>query len=115
MTTATRTDLKQQVLAILQRHVGRNNPIKAAELCVMFGYSPKNTYVVREPIAELIREGYPICAALASPEGYFMAETYQEVNEYAESLRERGIKDILRRRDVRRAAQRYFTGAMKLL
>lgn len=117
MTTDIRTelDLKQSILKVLERHVGRNNPIKASTLATMFGYSTKNTWAIRQPIGELIKDGYPILSALTPPEGYFMASSFAEVNEHCESLKHRGIEVIIRRRDVKLAAQRYFTGQSKLL
>lgn len=118
MAVDTQINLKQEVLRVLERHVGRENPIKANELSRMFGYSKTNTWVIRDAIHELViddKNPCPICAAQSRPEGYFIAETYQEVNDYAQTLKDRGIADIIRRRDVRRAAQRYFEGTVKLL
>ncbi len=53
-------------------------------------------------ILELIVEGKPI-ASISS--GYFMAETPDEVKEYAKSLRDRAKMNFIRRRDFLRAAR----------
>ncbi len=99
-------------MAVLDYHVGRMNAITAVEIGVKIGLgSLKNTWVLREAIAVLIKEGNPICATTKSPEGYFLGETWDEVNECAQGLRDRGIKIILRRRDLLRAANTYFNGA----
>lgn len=113
--TTTDLDIKLEILKVLERHQGRRNAIKASELAEMFGLSKTNTYAVRALITELIRKGYPICSATQRPEGYFLPETYQEVNDYCQTLKDRGIADIIRRRDVKLAAQRYFTGQPRLI
>lgn len=115
MTTCTELDLKQSILEVLERHVGRNNPIKASRLAEMLDCPKTNTWVIREAIGDLIKQGSPILATTQPPEGYFLANTYQEVSDYCDSLKDRGIKIIIRRRDVKVAAQRYFTGQSKLL
>lgn len=115
MTLSVKSDLKAEILKVMESHVGRNNPIKANELASMFGLSTKNTFPVRQIISDLIKDGFPILSSVSNPEGYFIAQSYAEVNEYCESLRHRGIEVIIRRRDVKRALQHYFEGTVKLL
>jgi len=116
MVTAVRStiDLKHSILSILSNHVGRNNPIKAVRLAEMLDCSKTNTFAIRDAIAELIREGHPIISSTSQPEGYYLANTYQEVSDYCQSLKDRGIKIIIRRRDVKRAALHYFNGQRRL-
>jgi len=112
ISTKSETDLKAAILGVLEHHVGRANPITAVDIGVAVGFGQlKNTWVIREAIAVLIKEGNPICATTKSPEGYFLGETWIEINECAQGLRDRGIKIILRRRDLLRAANTYFNGA----
>ena len=106
-------NLKASVLAILENHKGHDNPIKCMAIAKECGL--RDDRAIQEVIEELIRDGYPIAASCRKPLGMFFAQTYQEINEYKESLRKRGVKDILRARDVKRAAQRYFTGAIKMM
>ena len=116
MVTAVRPefDLKKSILSILERHVGRNNPVKAVELAEMLDCSKTNTFEIRDTIADLIKDGYPILSKTSPPEGYFIASSYQEVNECCQSLRDRGIKIIIRRRDLIRAAHNHFESAVKV-
>ena len=108
MVINTQTDLKAEIRAILQYHVGRENAITAGTIGERLGLGKlKNTYPVREAIAELIKSGYPVCS---DDKGFWQADTWQEVISCAEGLRDRGIKVIIRRRDLLRAAENYFNG-----
>ena len=60
---------------------------------------------VRRIIRELIKE-YPIASSVKPPYGYFLAQNRQEVENYAQSLRDRLIEDAKRRRDFIRASHK---------
>ena len=112
MTTIAQVDLKQEILRVLERHVGRENPITAVELGERLGMGKlKNTYVLREAIAELIKADNPICS---DDKGYWKGESWLEVNQCADGLKDRAIKIILRRRDLLRAANNQFNKAERV-
>ena len=102
-------ELKVRVKTILLRHEGEASAIPGRELAAMFNL--RNDRQVRLAIRELITDGLPIAANTESPAGYFIVATRQEANRYAGSIRNRLIKDAIRRRDFRRAADQYLTPA----
>jgi len=55
-------------------------------------------------IRDLIEEGYPIASSTGKLPGFFIADTPEEVKDYAQSLRDRLIEDARRRRDFIRAS-----------
>jgi len=57
-------------------------------------------------IRDLIKEGHPIASSTSHPVGYYIAETREEVETYARSIRRRLIEDALRRRDFIRASRK---------
>ena len=102
------SDLKVQLKSILLRHEGEAQAITGGKLAIIVGVDYRR---VRLAILELIREGLPIAANTEVPAGYFIVATRQEAERYAGSVRSRLIKDALRRRDFRRAADQYLTPA----
>jgi len=102
-------DLKAQLKSILLRHEGQAPAITGRELAKMFGL--KDDRRVRLAIRDLIKDGLPVAANTESPAGYFVVNTRQEADRYAQSIRNRLIKDAIRRRDFRRAADQYLTPA----
>jgi hypothetical protein len=112
-----RLELKGELRLILLQHQNRGRAITGKELARMFGY--RDDRQIRLAIRELIRDGLPIAAATESrengrmrlPAGYFLATTWEEANEYADSIKGRLIEDALRRRDFRRGAVLYLKKA----
>ena len=102
-------DLKVELKRILLRHEGEDKAIIGRELAKMFGL--KDDRRVRLAIRDLIKDGLPIAANTESLAGYFVVNTRQEADRYAQSIRNRLIKDAIRRRDFRRAADQYLTPA----
>ena len=96
-------DLENSVLQILNSHRGRHNPIPGRVIAsLLWETSDRN---IRVAIRNLIRSGHAIASATESPAGYYMAETWEEVNQYAQALRNRLIEDAKRRRDFLRATK----------
>jgi len=102
-------DIQREVLKILEYHQGRENAIKGQVIASRLGH--KNDRAVRLAIRELIASGVPVASSVQEPQGFFIAETYQEALDYMRSLRERLISDAVRRRDFKVGAYRYFEGA----
>jgi len=98
---------KQQLRNILLRHEGRGQAIKANELAFLVQCEERKVrLIIRELIMEL-----PIASSTEPPAGYFLANTHQEVRQYAESIKGRLIEDAIRRRDFIRSAGFYLTPA----
>ena len=102
-------DFKLELKAILLRHEGEARAIPGRELAAMFNL--RDDRRVRLAIRELIADGLPVAANTEKPAGYFIVATRQEAERYAGSIRNRLIKDAIRRRDFRRAADLYLTPA----
>ncbi|MFA5379845.1 MAG: hypothetical protein WC455_29065 [Dehalococcoidia bacterium] len=101
--------VKARLKEIIERHRGRRLAITAKDLAVFLGENERH---VRLMIRELIAEDVPIASATDSPAGYFIAVTYQEVEDYRLSLKSRLIEDALRMRDVRRGFRRRAEAAV---
>ena len=104
-------ELKSRVKTILLRHEGEARAIPGRELAAMFNLRDERS--VRLAIRELIADGLPVAANTEAPAGYFIVATRQEAERYAGSIRNRLIKDAIRRRDFRRAADQYLTPAIQ--
>ena len=85
---------KEYVLIQIKTH----QPIKSSNI----GIPERRARLI---IRELIEDGYPIASSVKPPYGYFIAQTREEVREYADGLKARGIEDIIRRRDFLRASR----------
>ncbi len=109
MVTRDRAESKAQLKVILMAHEGEARAITGRQLAG--GLGQKDDRRVRLIIRELIAEGLPIAANTQTPPGYFVVTTRQEAEQYASSIRRRLIKDALRRRDFRRAADQHLTPA----
>jgi len=113
MTTITQsTDLKAAILDVLKEHHGDGNCITAVDIGEEVGLGTlRNTWVVREKITELIEDGHPICS---NGYGYFIGETWWEINTCYQDLRERGIKVLERAANIQKAATLEFNKAKKV-
>ena len=106
----TKIDLKTELRNILGRHEGRDRAITGKELAQML--SQHDDREIRLIIRDLIMEGLPVASTTKEPAGYFIITSWQEKQEYAESLKERLIQNALRRKDFRRAAD-YFLNSIE--
>ena len=96
------TNIKPRLKVILERHRGREKAITSRELVYSLDSNDRS---VRLAIRELIAEGIPVASAVQPPLGYFIAQNFAEVQEYALSVRRRLVEDALRRRDFLRSAR----------
>ena len=99
-----RAEFKRRLLMSIGK--GRQQAITGKELAYHCRYDADGSdRMTRKMIGLLIEEGYPIAASTSKPMGYYLAETKQEVNDYAQTIRSRLIKDAIRRRDFLRASR----------
>lgn len=96
--TQVKPDLKRELRNILERHIGRDNPIDKMRLSRMVG---QNERQVRLVILDLIEDGMPIVSTSDRPAGYFIATSYHEAEEYTLSLQTRIEHLSHRRRKVK--------------
>ena len=102
-------ELKVRVKNVLLRHEGEARAITGRELASIF--KQRDDRRVRLAIRELRADGLPVAANTESPAGYFVIASRKEAERYALSIRNRLIKDAIRRRDFRRTADQYLTPA----
>ena len=93
------TDTEKIVLSWIGK--GRGKAVRSQHLADFLNIPERQ---VRKVIRELIKT-YPIASTTERPAGYFIAVTREEVNQYAQSLRNRLIEDARRRRDFLRSVQ----------
>jgi hypothetical protein len=91
-------------LRIIERlGYGKANAVTSEKLCQMVGVPDRK---LREVIRELIAEGWPVLSNVTGAhKGFYLAQSKEEVDEYAKSLRDRLIEIALRRRDLLRATR----------
>ncbi len=93
--------IKRNIIRTIGR--GRSASMTGIKLAALVGSDPPGKdRSFRLLVMELITEKKPI-ASISS--GYFMAETPDEVKEYAQSLRDRAKMNFIRRRDFLRAGR----------
>ena len=90
----------------IKLRTGKDRPITGMELAKWFGH--KDTRVVRIAISELVDGGLPVIGD--SARGYYIASNREECQRGMADLRSRLIKMALRRRSLKRAMERHFTG-----
>ena len=95
-------------LSILRIHTGEANAISGKELARSLNMSEKDTREVRSIIRELRRLGEPV---LASTDGYFLPNSYEEADRFCQKLKAHAIEEIITRRDIRRGLAGYFENA----
>ena len=93
------TDTEAEVLSLIR--FGRDNATRSGVIADFLNIPERR---VRLIIRELIKS-YAIASTTEAPAGYFIAVTREEVNQYAQSLRNRLIEDAKRRRDFLRSVQ----------
>lgn len=96
----TKTELKNRLLAVLTRHIGKNRAIGMARLYEeVFGeaWSDKinDTRKLRSLITELRKEGVPICSTPSQTGGgYYLASAGSELEAYCSKLRTSALKKL---------------------
>ncbi len=111
MTTQTAT-LNSMVLETVSHHTGRENAIKAMD--VAHSLSLRDDRIIQQAIRILRREGHPILSTCQRPYGYYIPETWNEVQDCLASMKHRLVEDALTRRDIKTACGLYFAGAEKV-
>jgi len=101
--------VKTELRHILERHIGRGNPITAETLAVRFNLSDDRP--VRKAIEQLIDGGFPVCSVTESPAGYFFPASVEEARIYSKSLQKRAARIFLRRRGIIKNTARYYEPA----
>jgi len=94
-------DLKAQVLESLK--VGREKALTGKLLASRLGF--RNDRQIRLAIRGLIKDGYPVASSVIPPLGFFIAQTKEEVDLYAATIKSRLVEDAYRRRDFLRASR----------
>lgn len=77
------------VLGVLSRHIGRGNGISVRELAKNTDLRPRN---IRLYITDLRDDGHAICGT--PRDGYFIAETAEELNTTCEFLHNRALHSL---------------------
>jgi len=109
----TATELKDNVLSILESHVGAGTAIKAGDIARALGLRGKYAdRPVREAIKELRRDGYLIISSVRKPYGYFLAASEEEWKAFRDSnLKPRALDILETASAMGRAAQERWGGA----
>jgi hypothetical protein len=111
---------KSKMLVILSKHIGKNNPIRMADLYKeMFGKEPKDniqtTRIIRTSVESLRREGVPVCSSMHKNNGgYYLANTGSELEDYLNRLRKRAIKALSMDARLRKMTLRQLLGNIQL-
>ena len=92
----------------MSRHQGRSKAITNSVLANNIGVHDRYIQLM---IRELISDGVPIASATDNPAGYFIINTWQEAEVYANSLKNRLIEDARRRRDFKRSCAMHLETA----
>jgi pyruvate-formate lyase-activating enzyme len=98
-------DLKFQVFSLLRR--GRYKAIPGKLLAERCGL--KDDRRIRDAICLLIQDGIPIVSSTVWPRGFYIAETKEEIKEYAKTMRSRLVEIAIHRRNLLRTAENILT------
>jgi len=80
---------KEKVLALLQKHVGKERGIRVDSIATLLGMPER---LVRIRITELREEGIAICATPVT--GYFIAASPDEIEEVCQFLHSRAMHSL---------------------
>lgn len=80
---------KEKVLSLLQKHVGKENGIRAELISRLLDMHER---FVRTKISELREEGIAICGTPKT--GYYIAETPEEIEEVCQFLHARAMHSL---------------------
>jgi hypothetical protein len=105
-----RTPLKQKMKDFFRWHIGKDKAVNLPDVVagVMGKTSSSNNRRARMAMDELVDEGTPICSN--SNDGYWLAGSWQEVDEAAGELQSRIEKLSSRRKKLMDNAAREFGG-----
>jgi len=100
---------KDKVLAILRRHVGARNGIRAAALAHLAAIPERQ---VRHRISELREDGVAVCGHPST--GYYIAQTSEELETCCQFLRSRAMHSLVLESRLRRIPLPDLIGQLKL-
>ncbi len=108
------------LLAVLERHRGRENCIGMGELWRKVFHRPyrhliNDTRPLRSLIRELRRQGHPICSTSDKYNpGYYLAETAEEMEEFIARHERRGLASLSQTAKLRKLALPELLGQLQL-
>ncbi len=100
---------KDDLLEVLQKHIGRGNGATAESLAATLGIPQRR---VRKLISELRMNAHAVCGHPAT--GYFLAETREELLETCEFLRGRAMHSLTMESRLLNTTLLDLMGQMKL-
>lgn len=100
---------KDQLLAVLQNHVGAEKGISSDALAARLS---TNTRVVRDLVTELRMDGIAVCGHPSN--GYFIAATRDELEHTCKFLRSRAMSSLMLEAKLRGLPLADLVGQMKL-
>jgi biotin operon repressor len=103
--TATANNL----LAVLQKHVGADNGIGVKELAEQLGCAARE---VRDLVTELRMIGIAVCGHPST--GYFIARTHEELERTLQFLRNRAMHSLVLESKLRKVPLPDLIGQLKL-
>jgi len=106
---------RDTLLGALRRHIGRRNGVTATALCrEILGANPTSGHErhLRELVVELRKAGQHICAH--PRDGYFIAETAEELQETCDFLRSRSMAGLEQVAAMQRVSIPDLVGQMRL-
>ena len=80
-------NVKNALKALMVKHRGKQNAIKRRDILHELGLLEKDDRNLREQIAELRREGFPVMFSTSRPQGYFLPDDITELNGCLDNLR----------------------------
>jgi hypothetical protein len=113
-------DLEERLLAVLDRHWGRENCIGMGELWrkvfrLPYDHRINDTSELRRLIRKLRRRGEAICSISDKfNPGYYLAETPAELEEFAKRHERRGLTSLVQVARLRRIALPELLGQLQL-
>jgi len=100
---------KDQLLVILQRHIGRKSGVSAAYLSGALDCAER---IVRDLVTELRSDGIAVCGHPAT--GYFIAETKEELEDTCAFLRSRAMHSLVLEAKLRQMPLADLVGQLRL-
>lgn len=106
-------DLKQRLLALMDRHSGKANAITRRELRRILGVPDNDDRQFRLLIEELRLQGVPILSSANKPAGYYLPENLAELQTGIVQMRSYVISLCKIMRAFRIHGHRYLNGELQ--
>jgi hypothetical protein len=119
ITNEEKDALKLAILQVLNRHIGRNNPISMARLYSIafekdFADVINDTRLMRQIITELRDAGNPICSTPAKSGGGYYLGDGSDLRDYCIKERRRAIKILTRESKMRKITVPELLGRIQM-